>query len=140
MNVLVGENRYTIPISAIKESFKAKGHEYFRDPAGNEMIWVRGKLYPIIRLHECFSVPGGTSDISGGILIMVEEDEKSACLLADRLIGRQNVVVKPLPAYIKNFDHFNGISGCTLLGDGSISLILNVSGLIESKQSRTLSS
>ena len=70
---------------------------------------------------------------------MVEEDEKSACLLADRLIGRQNVVVKPLPAYIKNFGNINGISGCTLLGDGSISLILNVSGLMESKQSQTVS-
>lgn len=131
MNVLVGDNRYTIPVSAIKESFKAETHEYFRDPAGNEMIWVRGKLYPIIRLHECFSVGEGTADIHQGILIVVEEEQQAACLLADRLIGRQDVVVKPLPVYLKNTGNTKGISGCTLLGDGSISLILDVAGLME---------
>lgn len=136
MNILVGNNRYTIPIAAIQESFKAEEHELICDPGGNEMILVRGKLYPIIRLHECFSAKTDITDIRDGILLMVEQDQKAACLFADQLLGQQDVVVKPLPVYIKNLVNVRGLSGCTLLGDGSISLILNITGLIEMSQIR----
>ena len=67
---------------------------------------------------------------------MVEQDQKAACLFADQLLGQQDVVVKPLPVYIKNLVNVRGLSGCTLLGDGSISLILNITGLIEMSQIR----
>jgi two-component system chemotaxis sensor kinase CheA len=61
---------------------------------------------------------------------MVEQDDKCACLFADELLGQHQVVVKTLPAYIKNTRKVDGLAGCTLLGDGSISLILNIGGLI----------
>lgn len=131
MNVLVGGNRYTIPITAIKESFKAKGDDCFCDPDGNEVIMVRGECYPIIRLHECFEVKTDVTEITEGILLMVEQDRKVVCLFADELVGQQQVVVKSLPVYVKKLGNIKGISGCTLLGDGSISLILDVIGLIE---------
>ncbi len=60
---------------------------------------------------------------------MIEENEKSICLLADELIGQQQVVVKTLPGYIKAQKNIKGVSGCTLLGDGNISLILDVKDL-----------
>lgn len=131
MNVLVGHTRYTIPITAIKESFKAGGDRWFCDPDGNEMIMVRGECYPIIRLHECFEVKTDVTDITEGILLMVEQDNKVVCLFADELVGQQQVVVKPLPVYVKNLGNIKGLSGCTLLGDGSISLILDIAGLLE---------
>jgi two-component system chemotaxis sensor kinase CheA len=67
-----------------------------------------------------------------GILIWVEADEKSVCIFADRLIGEQQVVVKPLPAYLNRFHvKDRGIAGCTILGDGSISIILDISGIVD---------
>lgn len=61
---------------------------------------------------------------------MVEQDDKSLCIFADELVGQQQVVVKALPDYIKRFKKISGLAGCTLLGDGSISLILDIAGLI----------
>jgi two-component system chemotaxis sensor kinase CheA len=68
--------------------------------------------------------------LTDGILIMVEHAEQTICVLADELLGQQQVVVKALPEYIKKFRKVRDLSGCTLLGDGSISLIIDVAGLI----------
>lgn len=130
MNVRVRDSVYTIPITAIKESFRPEKSDIITDPNNNEMIMVRGRCYPILRLHECFSVQTSITDFTKGIFIMVEQDEKVICLFADELLGQQQVVVKTLPGYIKKTRKINGLAGCTLLGDGSISLILDVGGLI----------
>jgi len=64
---------------------------------------------------------------------MISQDDKFICVFADKLLGQQQVVVKTLPEYIKRYKKVNGISGCTLLGDGSISLILDVAGLVHNR-------
>lgn len=130
MNISVGSSRYTIPTTAIKESFRPKETDIIRDPDGNEIILVRGQCYPILRLHEFYDVKTDITDFAEGILIMVEQDDKTICTFADELLGQQQVVVKTLPNYIKKIKKINGLSGCTLLGDGSISLILDIAGLI----------
>jgi len=61
---------------------------------------------------------------------MVEHDEKALCIFADELVGQQQIVVKSLTRYIRDFKKIKGLAGCTLLGDGSISLILDIGGLI----------
>ncbi len=129
MNVQVGDSRYTIPIKVIKESFRPQARDIIKDPDGNEMIMVRGNCYPILRLHEFFNVKTMVTDFSKGILVMVEQEEKALCLFADDLLGQQQVVVKSLPQYIKTKQRVKGLTGCTLLGDGSISLIIDVVGL-----------
>lgn len=126
MNIKVGESRFTLPIVAIKESFRPSNDEVFRDTEGNEMIMVRGLCYPIVRLHELYGIRDSEMDYEEGILIMVEEDERSCCIFADELLGQQQVVVKTLPEYVKKYKQIKGLGGCTLLGDGSISLILDV--------------
>jgi len=130
MNIKVGNSRYTIPTISIQESFRPKENDIVSDPDGNEMIMVRGQCYPVIRLHEHFGVKTEIEEFINGILIMVESEEKAFCIFADELLGQQQVVVKTLPNYIKNYKNINGLSGCTLLGDGSISLILDIGELV----------
>lgn len=129
MNIQVGHSRYTIPITTIKESFRPKDSDIICDPDGNEMIMMRGQCYPILRLHEAFGVETDIIEFTEGIFIMVEQDKKTFCIFADQLLGQQQVVVKSLPSYIKSTKNIRGLSGCTLLGDGSISLILNIGEL-----------
>jgi two-component system chemotaxis sensor kinase CheA len=129
MNIQVGQSRYTIPTKTIKESFRPKREDLITDPGGNEMIMVRGQCYPILRLHEYYKVNTNITGFTDGILIMVEQEEKTYCIFADELLGQQQVVVKALPGYIKNKRKIRGLTGCTLLGDGSISLILDIGGL-----------
>jgi two-component system chemotaxis sensor kinase CheA len=128
MNIRVGKSFYTLPTIAIKESFRPKESDIIKDPNGNEMIMVRGECYPIIRLHEIYKVETEIIEFSKGILIMVEDEETTFCIFADELLGEQQVVVKSLPNYIKRIKKIKGLAGCTLLGDGSISLILDVGG------------
>jgi two-component system, chemotaxis family, sensor kinase CheA len=132
MEIFVGTSFYTIPMTAIKESFKVNGKDLINDPDGNEMIMIRGECHPIIRLHKLFGVQTEVEDLCSGIIVMVENDTHAACLFADGLIGEQQVVVKPLPNYIlKYFRNVKGIGGCTILGDGNISLIIDVNGIIK---------
>lgn len=127
----VGNSSYIIPTVSIKESFKPEDNDIIVDPEGNEMILIRGKCYPIIRLHRRFRTETNITKIPEGILLMVEEENFSACLFADVLIGEQQVVVKALPGYLKKID---GLAGCTLLGDGSISLIIDVGVLLRNNR------
>jgi two-component system chemotaxis sensor kinase CheA len=129
MNIRVGQSRYTIPITSIIESFRPGLKDCFMDPDKNEMVMVRGQCYPILRLHRHFNVRNAVDALASGILMMVEQDQKIICLFADELLGQQQVVVKALPHYIKTMKRMTGLAGCTLLGDGSISLILDISGL-----------
>ena len=129
MNIKVGDSRFTVPIVSIKESFRPKRKDIISDTEGSEMIMVRGLCYPIIKLHEHYSLKTEIKNYEEGILIMVEDDDRSCCLFADELLGQQQVVVKSLPNYIKKGRKVKGLGGCTLLGDGSISLILDVGEL-----------
>lgn len=130
MKVRVGKSIYIIPITSIKESFKVQESAIIRDEANNsEIIMLRGNCCPVIRLHEFFSVKPDTTNLNEGIIVVVENEAKLTCLFVDELMGVQQVVVKVLPRYIKKV---NGISGCTVMGNGSVSLIIDVSGLVNS--------
>jgi two-component system, chemotaxis family, sensor kinase CheA len=135
MNAMVGKSCFTIPTMSIRESFRPNEGDIIIDPDGTEMIIVRGQCLPIMRLHDRFQVHTDVKQISEGILIILEEDDNVICLFVDCLIGQQQVVVKALPDYISNTRSIGGLAGCTLLGNGSISLILDVGGLMN-KQGR----
>ncbi len=130
MTIKVGESRYTIPITSIKESLRISNEQVVKDLSGNEMIILRGESLPIIRLHKLYSVNTLIEDLQEGIIIVVESENKTVCLFVDELIGEQQVVVKTLPNYVKNV---RGVAGCTILGDGGISLILNIQGLMNTQ-------
>ncbi|MDR1000823.1 MAG: chemotaxis protein CheA [Clostridiales bacterium] len=128
MTVKLGVAKFTIPIVSIKQSFKATKSEIFTDPDGNEMINARGEIYNVVRLDEFFGVESNVKNIEDGILIMLENGDQTVTLLADDLVGEQQVVVKSIPKFFKKI---RGISGCTLLGNGEISLIIDVAGFFD---------
>ncbi|MFD2611376.1 chemotaxis protein CheW [Paenibacillus gansuensis] len=128
MTIKVGESRFTIPTGAIRESFRVSDPEVIRDPEGHEMILIRGECYRIVKLHECYRLSTRVTEFHQGIMLMIEHDAEALCLFADELVGKQQVVVKSLPAILKKI---RGVSGCTLLGDGSISLIMDIPGVME---------
>lgn len=131
MEITVGDLVFTVPIATIRESFKAEASQILRDTQNNEMIMIRGVCYPILRMHEKFGIDTEITDLEDGILLLVETDNKSVCIFADKLIGEQQVVVKPFPAYLNKYNiKGEGLSGCTIMGDGSISLIIDTNTLI----------
>ncbi len=88
---------------------------------------MRGEYLPLIALHELFGIDPRCTDPSEGILVILESDGARAALLLDELVGQQQVVVKNLES---NYRKVAGISGATILGDGGVSLILDVAMLL----------
>ncbi len=132
MLITVANNLYILPVLTIRESFKPDMKDVIVDPDGQEMIMIRGEVYPIIRLHERFSVPGALTNFEDGIMMMIENDSFAYCLFADKLVGEQQAVVKPMPNYIsKTIGKIPGMEGSSILGDGSIALILDVNTVAE---------
>ncbi len=130
MEIAVGKSIFTIPIHNIRQSFKITEQDIVHDAARGEMIQKMDNFYPMIRLNEFFSIPSKSESISDGIMIWVEAGEKSYCLFVDELLGEQQVVVKPLPTYLSTYNiKDSGIAGCTILGDGNISIILDIINL-----------
>lgn len=132
MNISVGHTVFTLPITSIRQSFKIwDPQQILHNTNGAEMILLRGECYPVFRLHEKFGIETEISDITEGIMIQVESSNSSACIFADALLGEYQVVVKPFPTFFNKYNlKEHGLSGCSILGDGSISLILDVNSLL----------
>lgn len=127
MEISVGKSIFTIPIANIHQTFKAAPGEIIHDTTGGEIIERMGVFYPVIRLHRLYNIETEVTAIEDGILVWVESGDKSFCLFLDELLGEQQVVVKPLPIFLNNFNiKHSGITGCTILGDGNISIILDI--------------
>ncbi len=130
MKISVGDTMFTIPIKNIRQSFKSSDERIMYDTDMHEIIMIRDKYYPLVRLHKTYDIKTEITDISAGIVILVGTHDNAFCIFADALLGEQQVVVKSLPTYLNQFRvRKSGIDGCAILGDGSISLILNVQNL-----------
>ena len=132
MEVRVGESIFTIPIQNIRQSFKVTEKDIIHDAMQGEIINKMEEFYPVVRLYNVYGIEPQSTSINDGILVWVESSESSCCLFVDELLGKQQVVIKPLPSYLNNFKIKDaGIAGCTILGDGNISLILDVTNLMD---------
>lgn len=130
MQVQVGASVFIVPLLSIRESFKPRPGDVFVDPDGNEMILIRDECYSVVRLHQLLGIQTDIVRDEDGILILMESDVDSYCLFVDCLIGEQQTVIKPMPLFISRSPAWlKGIAGCTILGDGSISLILDINNL-----------
>lgn len=130
----VGKNRYTLPMEVIKESVRVTVDQTTIPLGDQELVKVRGQMIPVLRLSELHQIETEIERIEDGILVIVESREMSIAIMVDRLIGQYETVVKPLPAY---FEQVKGVSGCSIMGNGDASLILDVGTLVDLSREKT---
>ncbi len=126
MIVRVGTENYIIPIANIIETMRPRPENVKRVEGHNDVINVRGDFIPVIYLFEIFNISGAERDPSKALIVLVESGQKKLGVVVDELIGQQQVVIKSLES---NSNPVSGVSGATILGDGRVSLILDIAGL-----------
>ena len=132
--IRVGGDTYIIPLVSIIESLQVRKEQVNGIAGQAELYKLRDEYVPIVRLHEVFTLKPDALNLTDGLLVIVEGEGGHAGLFVDDLLGQQQVVIKSLET---NFRPVEGVSGATILGDGTVALILDVSGLIKlSKQER----
>ncbi len=136
MLVRVGDTMAILPTLSILEAFRPEKGQITRTPEGDELVRVRENFFPIIRLQEVLEKKPDPQELTDGILIILEHQENSFCLCVDEIVGQQQTVIKGLSDFIGNV---TGVSGCTILGDGGVCLILDIGGLRESIQGKPIS-
>ncbi|MEW6429762.1 MAG: chemotaxis protein CheA [Thermodesulfobacteriota bacterium] len=129
MLIRVGESHYILPILSLQESFRPQPESITVTPGGQELVRVRNSLLPVLRLHALHGVEPDQRELDRGILIVLESGRKSICLFADELLGQQQTVIKGLSEYISRMGSVTAVSGCTILGNGEVCLILDVQSL-----------
>lgn len=131
LSVQVGKNSLSVPITAIHEAFSCKQENYIKDPDGNEFIMLREMCLPLIRLNRHFNIADAVEDIESGIMLYCSEGDASAVLFADSIIADQQIVVKPFSPLLSDFPLKEaGMSGCSILGDGTITIGLDVKEIL----------
>jgi two-component system chemotaxis sensor kinase CheA len=125
MSVGVGGETFVIPITTVIESLQPNMDDIRTMAGDSRMVHIRGEYLPFISLAEAFGLDGQT-DITKGILVVVEAEEGKSALFVDELLGQQQVVIKSLEA---NYRKVNGISGATIMGDGRVAMIIDVSAV-----------
>jgi two-component system chemotaxis sensor kinase CheA len=123
----VGEHRYILPTLSVCESFRPAAGMISTVQRRGEMVSVRGRLTPLMRLSEFFGVPANATDPTQGIVVVVGTEHSNRCLLVDQLLGKQEVVIKNLG---ETFRSSQGLAGAAILGDGRVGLILDVDRLV----------
>jgi two-component system chemotaxis sensor kinase CheA len=127
--VSVGSETYIVPLVSIVESMQLKPDMVNRLAANGEVFRFRDQYLPIVRLHEVFGIEPRARALHEGLVMVVEGDGRRVGLFVDDLLGQQQVVIKSLDT---NYGRIPGVSGATILGDGAVSLILDLPGLIRS--------
>jgi len=126
MLLSVGEERFILPTLSIRESFRPQPGMISKVQGRGEVVTVRGKLIPLVRLHEQLEIASHISEPVDGIVVVVQSRSQMRGILVDGLIGKSEVVIKPLG---ETFKHAFGMTGCAILGDGRVALILDPDAL-----------
>ena len=126
MSIAVGDQTYILPLSYVIESFQPRTGDIKTLSNQARVIQVRGEYLPVIVLHELFNIKPKACDFTQGIMVVIDADGIKAALFVDALVGQHQVVIKSLEA---NYRRVQGISGATIMGDGHVALILDVSAI-----------
>ena len=122
---------YILPLGFVIESLQPVADDVKEISGKGRVIKVRGEYLPLVPLYQMFDITPRFTDPTQGIVVIIETDGRKAGLFIDDLVGQQQVVVKNLES---NYRKVAGISGATILGDGGVSLILDVAALIRSSR------
>lgn len=123
----VAGTNFVAPTNSVAEFIRLTNDKLVVEPDGEEYVMIRDECYPLVRLNKFYHLNGAVDNIEDGIVVVLTHEDKNLAVFADTLVGEQEIVVKPIPSYIKKV---NGLSGCTQLGDGSISLIIDAGALV----------
>lgn len=134
MSVSLGSNIYVIPLNLIVETMQPRMEDIKTVTGEGLMVHVRGEYLPIIPLYALFNQDTEIMHPTEGVLVILEAEGKKAALFVDGLVGQQQVVIKSLET---NFKKIHGVSGATIMGDGSVALILDVPAIIKMGQTNT---
>ncbi|WP_419685842.1 chemotaxis protein CheA [Burkholderia theae] len=126
MSVKVGNEIFILPLNFVMESLQPSNDDIYTVGNGERVVRVRGEYLPLVALHEVFSVEDARTDPTQGIVTIMETEGRRFAMLIDELVGQQQVVVKNLET---NYRKVHGISAATILGDGSVALIVDVAAL-----------
>ncbi len=126
MSVKVGSEIFILPLNFVMESLQPQAEDIYTVAAGERVVRVRGEYLPLVALHEVFSVANAKSEPTQGIVTIMQTEGRRFAMLIDELVGQQQVVVKNLET---NYRKVHGISAATILGDGSVALIVDVAAL-----------
>ncbi|APR34076.1 chemotaxis protein CheA [Paraburkholderia sp. SOS3] len=126
MSVKVGNEIFILPLNFVMESLQPRAEDIYTVANGERVVRVRGEYLPLVALHEVFNVDGARTDPTQGIVTIMETEGRRFAMLIDELVGQQQVVVKNLET---NYRKVHGISAATILGDGSVALIVDVAAL-----------
>jgi two-component system chemotaxis sensor kinase CheA len=131
LSLQVGVNSLSVPASAVIQLFSLKEDSYIKDPDGNEFIYVREKCLPLIRLEQKLEIPNAETELEKGILVHCREGGAEAVLFADGIICDQQIVVKPFSPLLSHLKlKESGMAGCSILGDGSITITLDMKEIL----------
>ena len=130
MMLRVGRHRFIIPVYSIRESFQPDPDSITVTPDGEETVKLRNRLFPILRLHQVNQLTPESTELADGILILLESRGRLGCLFVDEILGQQQTVIKGLSEYLGRVGETRCVSGCTILSNGEISLILDADGLL----------
>ncbi len=133
MIVRVGTSTCIVPTLSMLEAYRPDMEKITITPEGDELARVRENFLPVIRLNDILGKEADSKELEDGILIVLEYQDTRFCLFIDEILGQQQTVIKGLSNYIGNV---TGVSGCTILGDGGVCLILDVGTLIEAAQTK----
>lgn len=136
MSVRVGKEIYVLPLGTVMESLKPSESALYRMAGDEQMLLVRDEYLPLVELHQVFCIDSDAKQASEGIAVILESAGCRYALLVDQLIGQHQVVVKNLEL---NYRKVPGISAATILGDGSVALILDVVALVTLSKNKKLS-
>lgn len=126
MSVKVNEEVFILPLNAVMESLQPREEDLHPLAGGERVLEVRGEYLPLVELWKVFDVEGAKTQATQGIVVILQSANRRYALLVDQLIGQHQVVVKNLES---NYRKVPGISAATILGDGSVALIVDVSAL-----------
>jgi len=126
--VKVGEERYILPTLSVRESFRPQPGMVTRVQNRAEVVNVRGRIIPLLRLNEVFGISSSSREATDGIVVVVEAGADLRCLLVDGLLHKQEVVIKNLNDMMVHKNQL--LAGAAILGDGLVGLILDVNALV----------
>jgi two-component system chemotaxis sensor kinase CheA len=126
--VRVGQQRYIIPVLTVAESILPTADMLNTVVGRGEMLSLRGNLLPLFRLSRLLGVTDAVEDVMSGVVVVVESGTQRAGLLVDELLGQQQTVIKTLSSALGKTA---GLSGATIMPDGKVGLILDVTGIVQ---------